>query len=94
MHAASLVRGAEHLGSGGVHALVVVGHDEPNHVPPVGVHADNHDHGDRDDPARLPDLQAGRVDPQVQPGALDWPRQEGAPLSGASRERSSWAASA
>ena len=34
-------------------------------------------HGHRDDPAGLADLQVGGVDPQIRPGALDRPAQEG-----------------
>ncbi len=47
------------------------------HFPyPVGVHRHGDYHGHRDDPARLPDLHIGGVDPQVRPVALDRPVQE------------------
>ena len=46
-------------------------------APPLRVHANSDYHSDRDDPARLARLQVRRVDPQIGPGALDRPGEEG-----------------
>ena len=43
----------------------------------VGVDANRHDDGDRDDAAGLADLHVGGVDPQIRPIALDRPVEEG-----------------
>ena len=42
----------------------------------IGVHAHRDGDGDRDDPARLPDLHVGGVQPQVGPVALNGAAQE------------------
>lgn len=46
-------------------------------APAVGIDADGHNDGDRDDAAVLPDLHVGGIDPQVRPIALDRPVEEG-----------------
>jgi hypothetical protein len=46
-------------------------------APAVGVDGHGEYHGDRDDPAALPDLHMGRVDPEVGPIALDRAVEEG-----------------
>jgi hypothetical protein len=47
-----------------------------NLAPPVGVHPDGDDDGDRDDPPAAPDLEVGGVDPQVGPIAFERAVQE------------------
>lgn len=63
-------RGPERLslGRADVHA---------EHFPAaVGVHADRHDDGHRDDAPVLANLHVGRIDPEVGPLALDGPVEE------------------
>jgi hypothetical protein len=47
--------------------------DAQDLAPAVGVDGHGDYHGDTDDPAALPALQVGRVNPEIRPVALDRP---------------------
>ncbi len=55
-------------------------HDQ-HFAPAVGVDADRDNDGDRDDAPAAPNLQVGRVDPQVWPSTFDRPFEEGLHLA-------------
>jgi hypothetical protein len=50
--------------------------DAQDLAPAVGVDGDSDYHGNTDDPATLPRLQVGRVDPEIRPVPFDRPRKE------------------
>jgi hypothetical protein len=57
--------------------LEEAGGDAENLAPAILVDRDGHYHRPADDPAAIADLQVGRVQPEVGPGALQRPREEG-----------------